>query len=223
MHPNTEYILNKWKIRFEDYKRSPIEIPNIGRDDFPILFNELNLKRGVEIGVEEGLYSEVLCKLNPGCEHYSIDPWKAYRGYRMHVSQDKIDGFYQTAQKRLEPYNAKLVKKFSMDAVRDFKDESLDYVYIDGNHRIRCVIEDLEEWTRKVRVGGIIAGHDYVVHRPPTGMHVVEAVHAWTQAYHIHPWFIAGTRPKDQGFVRDKSRSFFWVNEPLPSPARNQQ
>ena len=40
-------------------------------------------------------------------------------------------------------------------------DESLDWVYIDANHRYEYVKENLEIWTPKVKKGGICAGHDY--------------------------------------------------------------
>jgi hypothetical protein len=43
----------------------------------------------------------------------------------------------------------------------DFDDESLDFVYIDANHRPDFVREDIREWTKKVKKGGIVSGHDY--------------------------------------------------------------
>jgi predicted O-methyltransferase YrrM len=48
-----------------------------------------------------------------------------------------------------------------MEAVKDFKDESLDFVFIDGNHQYSYVLEDITEWSKKVRSGGIVSGHDY--------------------------------------------------------------
>ena len=39
--------------------------------------------------------------------------------------------------------------------------EKLDFVYIDANHNYECVKEDIEHWYPKVKVGGIIAGHDF--------------------------------------------------------------
>jgi len=204
-------------------RRMPVEIPNVGRDDLARLFHELGYTTGVEIGVESGEYSEMLCKSIPGVHLFSIDPWKAYRGYRDHVDQQKIDGFYKRTQERLASYNATLIKDFSMNAVKQFADRSLDFVYIDGNHNILNVVQDLYYWTPKVRFGGIIAGHDYVVHRPPTGMHVVEGVNAWVSAYRIKPWFILGCKAKELGTTRDEARSFFWINAPIPSPRRNQQ
>ena len=50
-----------------------------------------------------------------------------------------------------------------MDAVKDFADRSLDFVYIDANHEPQFVEEDIREWSKKVKVGGIVSGHDYAL------------------------------------------------------------
>jgi hypothetical protein len=42
------------------------------------------------------------------------------------------------------------------------KNESLDFVYIDANHKYDAVKKDLELWYPKVRKGGVFAGHDYL-------------------------------------------------------------
>ena len=48
-----------------------------------------------------------------------------------------------------------------MDAVVDVADESLDFVFIDADHKYVSVCEDIREWSKKVRIGGIVSGHDY--------------------------------------------------------------
>ena len=45
-----EYILNKYNLTLSD----KIEIPDVNRYDLASLLRKLNLKRGVEIGVERG-------------------------------------------------------------------------------------------------------------------------------------------------------------------------
>ena len=42
-----------------------------------------------------------------------------------------------------------------------FEDNSIDFIYIDGNHQYDFVKKDLEDYVPKVKVGGVIAGHDY--------------------------------------------------------------
>lgn len=208
---NVDYILNKYDLAVG--RRMPVVIPNVGRDDLARLFAELGFKKGAEIGVERGRYTEVLCRENPQATIWGVDPWKAYRGYRDHVSQEKLDGFYGSAQRRLAPYgNYRFVRNFSMDVVKHFKNGSLDFVYIDGNHTLPFIINDLIEWSKKVRVGGIVSGHDYrASKRVVTQNHVVYAVHCFTQSYRIRPWFLLGRKEKVPGEVRDGNRSWMWV------------
>lgn len=189
--------------RIDTTGEQPIKLPG-GRDGLAKLLAELKLNRGVEIGVEKGLYSEVLCRSNPNIELDSIDAWTAYKGYRDHVSQEKIDGFYEKTKERLGKYNCKVIKAFSMDAVKEYDDESLDFVYIDGNHSYKYVLEDLTEWEKKVRIGGIVAGHDY---RDGDGRWVCDVkkvVDEWVSKHEINPLFI---------FVHEdeKSPSWFWI------------
>lgn len=195
--------------------RSPIEIPNTDRwHSLTQLFHDLGFKVGAEIGTERGLFAKRICVSAPNLKLYCIDPWQAYRGYREHVSQPKLDEFYETARERLAPYDCELVRKFSVDAARDFKDGSLDFVYIDGNHSLLHVVQDLWYWVPKVRSGGIVAGHDFVERvNKSYAMHVVPAVHAYTHAFRINPWFVLGRKAIIEGELRETPRSFLWVKE----------
>ena len=44
----------------------------------------------------------------------------------------------------------------------EFANNSVDFVYLDGDHQYEPVKSEIEAWYPKVRVGGILAGHDYV-------------------------------------------------------------
>jgi len=48
-----------------------------------------------------------------------------------------------------------------MEAIKDFNPRSLDFVYIDANHEYDFVKEDIVAWSKIVKVGGIVSGHDY--------------------------------------------------------------
>ena len=95
--------------------------------------------------------------------------------------------------------------------VGDFKDESLDFVYIDGNHGLKNVVHDIVEWSQKVRKGGIVSGHDYRNPQNNRSYHVVQAVNAYMVAYKIMPWFILGSKRVLKGEVRDGARSWMFV------------
>lgn len=190
-------------------KYSPLEIPGRVRNDIPNLLRCIDAQRGVEVGVELGVFSVVLMQ---GTQHlYLVDAWDHYPGYRDHVSQEKLEGFYETvlalAKKHptLEP-----IRAYSVEAAKRFSDGSLDFVYIDANHTLQHVIADLAAWTPKVRSGGLIMGHDYRKPKNNIGHHVVEAVNAWTYSYRICPWFLLGANGDTN---RDQNRSYMWVKE----------
>jgi hypothetical protein len=154
------YVLKKFNpISVE----SPIRL-KFKRDDMAGLFKELGFKVGAEIGVYQGHYSEVLCQKNPNLKLYCIDPWEVYETKVVdpNSTDEKLahDNFEAT-KKRLSPYNCKIIKNTSMEAIKEFKPNSLDFVYIDANHDREHVLEDIESWSKIVRDGGIVSGHDY--------------------------------------------------------------
>lgn len=50
---------------------------------------------------------------------------------------------------------------YSVEVAKTYEDDSLDFVFIDGDHRYECVLEDINAWLPKVKSGGVLAGHDY--------------------------------------------------------------
>jgi len=194
------YIIEKYDVDVNQ-RHMPVNL-SIGRNDLPYLFTELGYCVGAEIGVERGLYSEVIC--NAGLKLYAVDAWTAYKGYREHVSQSKLDGFFRETKNRLSGYDCQLIRCFSMDALKLFKDESLDFVYIDAAHDFQSATNDIAEWSKKVKVGGIVSGHDFSRNKKKDYIcQVKDVVQGWAYAYSIRPWFITrGDR---------RSPSWFWV------------
>jgi len=120
-----------------------------GRTGLAAVFSYLEFQMGAEIGVAEGNFSHILAKYNRNAKLYSIDPW-----YN--------EAYYQKAIKRLSPLdNVEIIRKTSADALRLFGYGVLDYVYIDADHSYESVSFDIRHWSKKVRSGGIVAGHDY--------------------------------------------------------------
>jgi predicted O-methyltransferase YrrM len=205
-------IIELYNLNVE--KESPIEIPNTGREQLTQLFCKLGYKVGAEIGTEQGVYAERICKNNPGVKLYCVDLWKTYQGYRDHVNQDKLDEFFSTTQTLLKSYNVKFIRKYSMDAVKDFENGSLDFVYIDANHEWPFITQDIYYWSTKVRPGGIVSGHDYYrSNRINSKCHVKGAVDGYTFAFRIHPWFLLGRNERITEEIRDTSRSWLWIKD----------
>lgn len=174
---------------------------DVGRAAIPHILQASGLTAGAEIGVERGLFSEALLDAMPDATLISVDWWHAYKGYREHVQQAKLDGFYEATKDRLARFGARslILRGPSTDIAKCVDDGQLDFVYIDANHTLPHVIADLCAWVPKVRSGGVIMGHDYG--RKSVG-HVAEAVHAYTAAYGIDQWWVLGN---------ERSPSFLWV------------
>lgn len=171
------------------------------RKEIAQLFNELGFKKGAEVGVFDGYFSKILCESIPGLKLYSIDAWTVYKGYRDHKFEESMRKAEEKARAILAPYDCEIIKKFSMDAVKDFEDHSLDFVYIDGNHEYQYVKDDLREWTKKVRTGGIVAGDDYYMTKSGN-FGVIQAVHEFVDAnryqLNLTPWDLSNLKEDDQ-------------------------
>lgn len=207
-----DYIINKFKLDILPVTKMPVEIPNFGRNELALLLRELNFNYGVEVGVAAGAYSEILCKANPQMVISGVDSWAPYPGYRDYVRQSTLDGLYKKASLLPGKYpNYQIIKEFSIDAVKRFADKSLDFVYLDANHKDPFVTQDITEWHKKVKVGGILAGHDYV--QTNHGFDVKKAVQTFAKNNNINTWFILGLEAKIPGMIRDDSRSWMWIKQ----------
>lgn len=216
MNATLDYILNKFKLSCDDKTRLPIEIPDFGRNQLADLLHELDFKTGVEVGVAAGVYSEVIAKANPQMKLLGIDPYAPLAGYKDYQRPATFEKFKAEARARLEPFsNYEFVQKTSMDAVKDFQDSSLDFVYIDANHQEPFITQDITEWYKKIKLGGILAGHDYSKPKSQDDMSphhdVKRAVQIYSTNNGIRPWFVLGSWTFKRGMIRDNPRSWMWV------------
>lgn len=208
-----EYIYEKFGI--DKTAKSPVEVMRSREGAFPKLINNLSFKVGAEIGVATGFFSKHLCKHCPNFKLYSVDAWELYSGSVNNETQETMDQIYETARANLAGLNCQIVRDASMNAVKRFADESLDFVYIDAAHDYKNVFQDIREWSKKVRKGGIIGGHDYmdpdVLVNKQTRSRVVyskklydvkAAVNDWVKKNKITPLFL---------LVKVNCRSWFYV------------
>lgn len=139
------------------------------RKDLGKLLNRLGLTgTGVEVGVLRGEFAAEILSVWEGRLLYLVDPWieqpRSVYEDLCNVAQDVQDRNLRGTIERLAPQARRfeIMRMTSADAVSRFTDASLDFVYIDANHRHDSVRDDLMRWFPKVREGGIFAGHDYL-------------------------------------------------------------
>jgi len=164
-YENKDIIENADKIAEEILA---IKNSNHHRDHFfPLMINKLELKIGAEIGVDKGGFSKHIMGKSDMRKYYCIDTWQDDFG-----SDHKPDYFdaegearYKEAATTLAEYikedKLTMVRKTGLNASKYFGTESIDFCYIDGDHSLGGIYNDIVAWTPKVKVGGIIAGHDY--------------------------------------------------------------
>ena len=127
-----------------------------------------------EIGTWRGDFAAVILEhRRPQCL-YLVDPWEhraegeyeqASYGGRMEGGQQALEEMYESVVERfsaeIEAGRVQVLRRRSTDAAATFADESLDWVYIDGDHSYEGVKADLEAYFRTVKPGGLLAGDDY--------------------------------------------------------------
>lgn len=208
------------KILHSEYTLEPghggvLEIRDTNRVDLAKFFAKAGAKTGVEVGVAHGKYSQILLDNNPGVKLYGVDSYEVYEGYKDYQLQRTFEALRADAHTRLDDYpNYTFVRKRSMDALADFEDGRLDFVYIDANHSAPWVGDDIREWAKKVRVGGIVSGHDYARvngHRHEGDRYaVVQSVNKYVADNHIQLYIWGLNSKADPTLKRDNHRSWMF-------------
>lgn len=141
----------------------------------------------VEIGVFKGDFSECIIKMDPSKLHL-IDPWDSIMDVpaRWHAtSQEEMNSIKQEVVDKFSSNpKVSIIEKYSVDALDDFADESLDWVYLDANHSYSFVVQDLSNWWEKIKPGGFICGNAYQddnFHVEVLDFGVIEAVGSFTE------------------------------------------
>lgn len=125
---------------------------------------------GAEIGVWRGKFSQLLVDVSSPKRLHLVDPWVYQPSFPMRVfggkkglQQDGMDAIYESVRRMFAGSPEVLLhRKMSSDALDGVKDDSLDWVYVDGNHHYEWVLADLRGWWKKVKPGGLLTGDDFM-------------------------------------------------------------
>lgn len=110
---------------------------------------------GVEVGCLRGEFSRFLSRHYKG-KILCIDNFVGELG----MPDDPLAE--EKCRRNLEGTRCELIKESSLSASEAISDGSLDWAYIDADHRYKAVRNDLRVWFPKVRKGGVFSGHDYI-------------------------------------------------------------
>lgn len=125
-----------------------------------------------EIGVWKGDFTAQILDVARPRRLHLIDPWRSstdpgYAGVLYDKDQQHMDRIHESVLARFEAEikNGTIVvhRAPSAEAAVEIPDESLDWVYIDGDHFYEGVKKDIALYSQKVRPGGFVCGDDYEV------------------------------------------------------------
>lgn len=120
---------------------------------------------GCEVGVSYGFNLVYFLDNLPNLSKvYAIDPYMPYDdGPSGWISQEVMDTVKRLFLINTEQHKDKVVfiNMPSDQGYLQIPDNSLDYIFIDGDHSYDAVRRDMKNYFSKVKQGGIFAGHDY--------------------------------------------------------------
>jgi hypothetical protein len=160
------------------------------------VINDNNFKIVAEIGIGYGTHAKYLLKTTNVEKLILVDPTKYYpndgfatdiMNMEAEIPGNNFNELYDLINKELSPWNNRYrwFRKESLTITQDeVPDESLDCVFVDGDHSYEAVVKDLPFWWKKVRSGGQLLGDDYWMPE------VAKAVHEFADSQHLQVNFL---------------------------------
>lgn len=159
MNPKTKSLAKKiraqWAKQFAGY-----QLMRFGKWKSISGLTELAVEhfRG-KVGLEIGSFSgeSAVIMILSGVTHLTcVDPWAAVTWSKHPMTEiearfDRTAGLFKNVTK-LKGFGRDVIPKLTV---------KFDFVYVDGDHKKKGVIEDIGLAMSVLRPGGIIAGHDY--------------------------------------------------------------
>lgn len=125
-----------------------------------------------------------------------VDPFNGLGGYSV-----SLEGFHGNMSLATGYYNS--IAMTSPEAADLYEDESLDFVWLDGDHSVEGMEKDVPAWLSKIKPGGYYGGHDYA---PSSDNGVHPAVSKYLKDYSLYQGHL---------FESHTVQSWIW-RKPLP-------
>jgi len=119
----------------------------------------------VEVGSWKGQSSSFMAveiiNSKKSIDFFCVDTWE---GSEEH-DENQTENLFEKFLKNIEPVShyIKPLRMTSLQASKLFKDQSIDFCFIDAAHDYENVKKDILAWLPKIKTNGTIGGHDYHV------------------------------------------------------------
>lgn len=160
------------------------------------VINDNNYKNVAEVGIGYGTHAKYVLKTTSVSNLILVDPMKYYPndGFATDIMSkipevvgNNFNELYDLINKELSLWNDRYTwfRTESLNITENqVPNESLDCVFVDGDHSYEAVRKDLEFWWQKVRSGGQLLGDDYWM------VDVAKAVHEFAEAHNLKVDFL---------------------------------
>lgn len=131
---------------------------------------------GIEIGIKEGMNSIALLEMCPNIAKLTgIDPFAPYNDLGYQWTEEEQESIYGYMLKNVKVRGCEdrfeHLRMTGLEAVAQFEDNSIHFVFIDGEHTAEAVSAELTAYWPKLVDGGVMSGHDFDK--------IGSAVHKW--------------------------------------------
>jgi predicted O-methyltransferase YrrM len=161
----------------------------------------------VEVGSWKGRSTSFIgavCNAN-GTRLVCVDHWSGSRDVLAdrYAAALAVEDVEQTFRQNMAALGivVEVIAAPSSEAATQFEPASVDRVFLDASHDEASVAEDLRVWSRRLRPGGLLGGHDYAEKHPE--------VRAAVDAFALENRLV----------VRRGPRSIYWLEPSLAAPA----
>ena len=151
---------------------------------------------GVEIGTDKGYHAlNMIGRLNIK-KLYLVDPYICYPASNSNSleieDESKAAKLREESAQNLYGHNNIERLLITSEEAASYVNVPLDFVYIDGDHRYEMVLKDIRLWYPKVKIGGLVAGHDFKLEEKGVINAVFQSFGDWFKKDGWDWWVIAG-------------------------------
>lgn len=132
---------------------------------------------GAELGVCKGDNAVELWKRTHPTKLFLVDIWvRDEISYKHHNPNLYYDDWRNIVKEKLPHPEVELIQQNSINWLDSIPDNYLDWIYIDSLHAYHHVKIEYAKAINKVKMGGIISGHDFYCHPQAWKTGVIRAI-----------------------------------------------